>query len=92
MLLKRNESTKLFIVVSDGQPAAYEYFGTSAEQDLRNIRKEYVSKGITFIAAAIGCDKEAIKRCYGEQCFLDITDLKQFPVTIAKLIAKYAIE
>ena len=43
-------------------------------QDLRNIRKEYVAKGITFIAAAIGSDKEAIKRCYGEQCFLDITD------------------
>jgi len=44
------------------------------------------------MAAAIGSDKEAIKRCYGEQCFLDITDLKTFPLTIAKLIAKYAIE
>ena len=91
-LMKRNEATKLFIIVSDGQPAANEYCGTGAEQDLRNIRKEYVAKGITFIAAAIGSDKEAIKRCYGEQCFLDITDLKQFPITITKLIAKYAIE
>ena len=91
-LVKRNEETKLFIVVSDGQPAAANYCGTGAEQDLRNIRKEYVAKGITFIAAAIGSDKEAIKRCYGEQCFLDITDLKTFPLIIAKLIAKYAIE
>ena len=91
-LVKRNEETKLFIIVSDGQPAAENYCGTGAEQDLRNIRKEYVAKGIAFIAAAIGSDKEAIKRCYGEQCFLDITDLKTFPLTIAKLIAKYAIE
>ncbi len=90
-LNRRNEATKLFIIVSDGQPASDGYYGTGAEKDLRNIRKEYVHKGLTFFAAAIGDDKEAIKRCYGEQAFLDITDLKKFPVTVAKLIAKYAI-
>ena len=86
------DSILKIVSLSLEQLAADEYCGTGAEQDLRNIRKEYVAKGITFIAAAIGSDKEAIKRCYGEQCFLDITDLKQFPLTIAKLIAKYAIE
>ena len=90
-LAKRTEESKLFIVVSDGQPAAGGYYGTAAELDLQNIRKEYVGKGITFLAAAIGEDKPAIKRCYGEQSFLDISDLKAFPLIIAKLIAKYAV-
>ena len=91
-LYRRSEQSKLFIVVSDGQPADNGYYGTAAEIDLQNIRKEYVNKGVTFLAAAIGDDKPAIKRCYGEGSFLDITDLKEFPMTIAKLIARYALE
>ena len=91
-LCKRTEQTKLFIVVSDGQPADSGYYGTAAELDLQGIRREYVNRGITFLAAAIGDDKPAIKRCYGEGAFLDITDLKAFPTTIAKIIARYALE
>ena len=91
-LCKRTEQTKLFIVVSDGQPADDGYYGTAAELDLQGIRREYVNRGVTFLAAAIGDDKPAIKRCYGEGAFLDITDLKAFPTTIAKIIARYALE
>lgn len=90
-LCKRSEDCKLFIVVSDEQPADGGYYGTAAELDLQGIRKEYANKGITFLASAIGDDKPAIKRCYGEDSFLDITDLKAFPVTIAKIIGRYAI-
>ena len=90
-LCKRSEDCKLFIVVSDGQPADGGYYGTAAELDLKGIRKEYTNKGITFLAAAIGDDKPAIKRCYGESSFLDITDLKAFPMTIAKIIGRYAL-
>lgn len=88
---KRTEESKLFIVVLDGQPASGGYYGTAAELDLQNIRKEYVGKDITFLAPAIGEDKPAIKRCYGEQLFLDISDLKTFPLIIAKLILKYTL-
>ena len=91
-LCKRTEQTKLFIVVSDGQPADSGYYGTSAELDLQGIRREYVNRGITFLAAAIVDDKPAIKRCYGEGAFLDINDLKAFPTTVAKIIARYALE
>ena len=90
-LCKRFETMRMFIVVSDGQPSADSYCGTAAEQDLQSIRKEYERKGITFYAAAIGDDKECIRRCYGEKAFLDLTDLKKFPMTIAKLIARNAI-
>ena len=91
-LCRRTEVTKLFIVVSDGQPADTGYYGTAAEADLMSIRKEYVRKGITFLAAAIGEDKPAIKRCYGDEAFLDITDLKAFPTTIGKIIARFALK
>ena len=90
-LYKRSEHEKLFIVVSDGQPYDGKYKGTAAELDLQAIRKEYTRKGITFLAAAIGNDKPAIKRCYGEDSFLDITDLNKFPLTIAKLIARQIV-
>lgn len=90
-LVDRTEKTKLFIIVSDGQPNDADYCGTAAEADLRSIRKEYTRRGITFLAVAIGSDKPAIKRCYGEDAFLDITDLKMFPITIAKLIFKAAL-
>ena len=42
-----------------------------AEGDLQNIRKEYTNKGITFLAAAIGDDKPAIKlyKTFGDHIF-----------------------
>ena len=90
-LVKRNEQLKLMIVVSDGQPYAGAYFGTGAEQDLQSIKREYERKGITLFAAAIGDDHDAIRRCYGEHSFLDLSDLNKFPLAVAKLIAQYAL-
>ena len=65
-LVKRPEEFKMLILVSDGQPAAPGYSGTAAEEDLRGIKHEYKRKGVTFVAAAIGDDKENIKRIYGD--------------------------
>ena len=53
------------MLVSDGQPAAPGYYGTAAEEDLRGIQQEYRRKGVLFLAAAIGDDKENIQRIYG---------------------------
>ena len=77
-LSHRPEELKLLILVSDGQPADTGYYGTAAEEDLRGIQQEYRRKGILFIAAAIGDDKENMERIYGDS-FLDITDLNQLP-------------
>ena len=40
------------IVISDGQPAADNYYGTEAEADLRGIKKEYTARGIEMFAAS----------------------------------------
>ena len=53
------------------------------------MRKEYRRKGITFLAAAIGQDKDTICDIYGKESFLYITDLRQLPVRLVKVIARY---
>lgn len=87
-LMTRDEETKLLILISDGQPAACDYYGTAAEADLRGIKREYTNKGITMFSAAIGDDKENIERIY-QDGFLDITDLNLLPMNLTKLIARY---
>lgn len=87
-LMTRKENTKLLIIISDGQPAAYDYMGTAAEADLRGIKEEYTKKGIMFCAAAIGEDKANIKRIYGDS-FLDITDINKLPIQLTNMVKKY---
>jgi len=87
-LSKRSEDVKILILVSDGQPADTGYSGTAAEEDLRGIKQEYQRKGILFVAAAIGEDKENIERIYGNS-FLDITDLSQLPIKLTSIIKKH---
>lgn len=87
-LSKRPEEVRLLMLVSDGQPAASGYSGTAAEEDLRGIKQEYKRKGILFVAAAIGDDKQNIERIYGDS-FLDITDLNQLPAKLAAVIKRF---
>lgn len=84
-LMTRPEEIKLLFIISDGQPAGANYYGTAAEADLRGIKKEYTAKGIQFFAAAIGSDKPNIHRIYGNS-FLDITNLERLPINLSKLI------
>ena len=87
-LSKRPEEIKILILVSDGQPADSGYYGAAAEEDLRGIKQEYRRKGILFIAAAIGDDKQNIERIYGDS-FMDITDLSQLPVKLTSVVKRY---
>ena len=87
-LATRPEEVKLLILVSDGQPADSGYYGTAAEEDLRGIKKEYQRKGILFVAAAIGDDKQNIERIYGDS-FMDITDLQQLPVKLTSIVKRH---
>ena len=87
-LSKRHEEIRILILVSDGQPADMGYSGTAAEEDLRGIKHEYARKGILFVAAAIGSDKENIERIYGDS-FLDITDLTKLPVALTSVVKRH---
>ena len=88
-LLKAQQNTKVIISISDGQPKAMpDYTGEKAASDMRNTLQEYRRKGIQFLAAAIGQDKEAIRELYGAENTLDITDLRQLPARLVQVIAR----
>ena len=87
-LCTRPELQKLLILISDGQPADYGYSGTEAEADLRGIKKEYEKRDVILFAAAIGDDKENIRRIYKDG-FLDITKLEELPKNMAQLVKQH---
>ncbi|MOA20058.1 hypothetical protein D3C78_1404760 [compost metagenome] len=82
--------TKLLISISDGQPKAMDdYTGSYAVTDMQQTIEEYERKGITFLAAAIGQDKDVISEIYGNERFLDITNLRELPARLVRIIARY---
>ncbi len=87
-LTKRPEDIKLLILISDGQPYDDGYSGSAAEEDLRGIKQEYQRKGVIFVAAAIGSDKENIERIYGDS-YMDITDLTQLPIKLTNVVKRF---
>lgn len=89
-LVKAPQTTKLLFSISDGQPRAMpDYTGKIAINDMKQVIQEYSRKGIYFLAAAIGEDKETICEIYGQEHFLNITDLKKLPVRLVQTIARY---
>lgn len=84
------QKTKLLISISDGQPKAMDdYTGSYAVADMQQTIREYERKGIAFLAAAIGQDKDVISEIYGSERFLDITNLHEFPAKLVRIIARY---
>lgn len=89
-LLHAPQKTKLIISISDGQPKAMPYYtGEKAAHDMKVTLQEYRRKGIQFLAAAIGQDKEATRELYGAENTLDITDLNQLPARLVQIIARF---
>lgn len=89
-LLHVPQKTKLIISISDGQPKAMpDYTGEKAVHDMKDTLQEFRRKGIQFLAAAIGQDKEAICELYGAENTLDITDLKQLPIRLVQIITRF---
>lgn len=89
-LSQQATTTKLMLVISDGQPKALpDYTGKKAKRDIQEVLSEFERQGVVFVSAAIGQDKEEIKEIYGENRFLDITDLNEFPKQLIQLISRY---
>ena len=86
LLGKRAETDKILLIISDGQPADIGYGGDAAAEDIRQIVKNANRQyGIETIAAAIGDDKDRIKKIYGNG-YLDISDLSKLPKALAKIL------
>ncbi len=82
--------TKILLNISDGQPKALpDYTAKKAQEDIQQVMADYERKGVIFIACAIGEDKEAIKNIYGEDRFVDISDLATMPRQLLQLISRF---
>lgn len=83
-------TTKLLLNISDGQPKALpDYTGGKAKEDIQQVIADYERQGVLFLAAAIGQDKEVIKAIYGEERFIDLSNLTEFPQRLLQLLTRY---
>ena len=87
-LLRRTEKQKLLVLISDGFPNSNQYKGEKAKEDLCAVKKDLTGKGVAFLAAAIGTDKEKIQDIYRDS-FLDISDMEKLPVVLTKQVLKF---
>lgn len=88
-LRKEQSDMKLCIVISDGAPNDSGYGGSAAYTDIKKVKRDAKNHHIDTVVAAIDDDKEDIKEIYGEDSFLDITDLDTLPKQIVAVIKKY---
>ncbi len=91
-LLQSDATTKLLISISDGKPTALpDYSGAKAALDMQSTMNEFSRKGIVYLAAAIGQDKQEIEQIYGNERFIDISNLESLPQRLVSVIAKYML-
>lgn len=89
-LSRETATTKLLVSISDGQPKALpDYTGKKAKEDIQTVLAEYDRQGIIFVSAAIGQDKNEIKEIYGDNRFVDISQIDELPKQLIQLIARY---
>lgn len=82
-LQERPESMKIMLVISDGLPHETVHMVDTIKKGRKS--------GIRIIGAAIGDDAESIKSLYGEQSFLNISDLQKLPQAIIRQIKQYIV-
>ena len=87
-LKDRREEKKIIFIISDGSPCDYGYSGITAYKDIQGIIKSASAYGISFFAAAIDEDKESVAKIYGEDRFVDISNLDDLPSKMAYVLKR----
>ncbi|WP_282193029.1 vWA domain-containing protein [Romboutsia ilealis] len=86
-LVKVDADIKVLFIISDGKPLAKpNYKDELAKEDLKSVISEYSRKGINFFVAAVGNDRDIIKDIYGENKFLDISNINELPNRISMIL------
>lgn len=80
--------TKILFIISDGQPCDFGYEGTAAELDIQHVISKCERDGIKVVAIGIGSDRENLKRIYGQNNYIDITDLDSLPQKLATILKR----
>ena len=87
-LLKRPETRKILIVISDGLPTENSFHPEmSDEADAATVAKEYSKRKVSIFGAVIDGDVERIRNIYGKH-MMDLTDLSRLPQELGGLVAR----
>lgn len=86
-LALRDETKKILFIITDGVPAATNYYGDSANQDVVKALCEAKKKGLIPIAFAIDGDKDAMKAMYGDT-YVEVQELRELPKLMCDVIKK----
>lgn len=87
-LLKRPETRKILIVISDGLPTENSFHPEmSDEADAATVAKEYSKRKVSIFGAVIDGDVERIRNIYGKH-MMDLTDLSRLPQELGSLVAR----
>ena len=86
-ILKQPQNDKIIIVISDGQPSAYDKY-ENAIADMKDVQKKAKSKKVSIIAIAL--EETYIYKELQEyyKTVLYCPNLEKLPETLAKIIAK----
>jgi len=80
-------SNKLLIVLSDGQPAAYNYGGYTGRKHVKSIVKDLEGKGWSVIQIGFGgIGEDSMKDMFTN--YMTVEDTNQLPLKLSKLMRK----
>ena len=65
------------------------YTGDLAKNDLQHVVHEAEREGIVVLSAALGDDAETLKDIYGNQRFLDFTDLNKLATNLVHVVMRF---
>jgi nitric oxide reductase activation protein len=86
LLKKRSEKIKLMIILSDGQPAGYNYCGEKANEHTRQAIRNAERAGITPVIAGVGDCADALYNLYGGKNFLDISNVDTLGIKLERVL------
>lgn len=89
-LLKRPESKKVLIVISDGYPAGHSFYSKSSNEDTSLAAKHYRKKGVEVFGAILD-EVETVSSIYGKEYCFDCRTDGELERQLIRLIKKYVL-
>ena len=89
-LLKRPETKKVLIVISDGEPAGHSFYSNFAKEDTKLAAQHYRKKGVEVFGAVLD-EVMNVSQLYGEDYCFDCRSDGELERQLVRLIKKYVL-
>lgn len=89
-LLKRPETKKVLIVISDGAPSGHSFYSRFADEDTKLAAQHYRKKGVEVFGAVLD-EVKKVSQLYGEDYCFDCRSDGELERQLVRLIKKYVL-